>query len=121
MKSLTLVIPFYNETESIPLLYEKLREVLSTLENRYTVECIFVNDGSTDDSARTIKEIAARDPRVKSIEFSRNFGKEIALTAGITHASGDAIIMLDADLQHPPLDTLDAGYTDNMYSSGCSR
>jgi len=99
---ISLVIPFYNENDTIPLLYKELQRILPTIETRYAVECIFVNDGSTDKSALTIATIAAKDSRIKCIEFSRNFGKELALTAGITHAQGEAILMMDADLQHPP-------------------
>lgn len=101
-KTISVVIPFYNENENIPLLYAELQRVFEALKDRYEVECIFVNDGSTDGSDATVHAIAEKDPRVKAIEFSRNFGKELALSAGITHAFGDAVLMLDADLQHPP-------------------
>ncbi|MCW1929685.1 MAG: glycosyltransferase family 2 protein [Candidatus Kerfeldbacteria bacterium] len=101
-KSLSVVIPFYNEHENLPLLYTELQRVFETLADRYDIECIFVNDGSTDGSDSVIQSISEKDPRIKIIEFSRNFGKELALSAGIAHSSGEAVLMLDADLQHPP-------------------
>lgn len=100
-KFISLVIPAHNEEKNIPLIYRALKEVCAALP-AYEYECIFVNDGSTDGSATAVETLAAVDPRVKYIEFSRNFGKEMATTAGIEAATGDAVIMIDADLQHPP-------------------
>lgn len=84
------------------MLYAELRGVLNSLWNKYDCEVIFINDGSSDASALAIKNITNQNKKVKYIEFSRNFGKEIATTAGLHFAKGDAVIMLDADLQHPP-------------------
>lgn len=101
MKSVSIIIPIYNEEKNIPLLYSELSRVLAA-EKNYIFEIIFVNDGSADESHREIQKIIALDQKVKYIDFSRNFGKEIATTAGINHCRGDACFMMDADLQHPP-------------------
>src|SRR3989344_1691190 len=100
-KLISIVIPLINEEKNIPLIYTALLEVWTKLP-KYDYEFIFINDGSTDHSALAIAALAAKDSRVKCIEFSRNFGKEMATTAGIEAATGDAVIMIDADLQHPP-------------------
>ena len=99
-KLISVVIPVYNEKENIPPLLEALREVLSSLSYRY--ELVFVNDGSVDGSLESLREAANRNDRIKIVDFSRNFGKETALTAGCHYACGDAVITMDADLQHPP-------------------
>lgn len=100
-RRISIVIPVHNEEKNIPLVYSALQSVWEQIP-AYEYEFIFVNDGSTDGSATAIEALTAADPRVKYIEFSRNFGKELATTAGIEAAEGDAVIMLDADLQHPP-------------------
>ncbi|PIX90264.1 MAG: glycosyltransferase [Candidatus Moranbacteria bacterium CG_4_10_14_3_um_filter_45_9] len=101
MKSISFIIPAYNESANIAPLYEKLQSVLEPLRDRYMFEILFVNDGSEDTTAKEIRKIVNQDTRVKLIDFSRNFGKEIATTAGLHHCTGDACMMLDADLQHP--------------------
>lgn len=101
-KKLSFVVPVYNEQESLPLLHTKLCELMEFFAEQYDSEIILVNDGSTDTSWHLIEEFAHRDSRVKGICFTRNFGHQIALTAGYDKASGDAVISLDADLQHPP-------------------
>jgi len=100
-KSISIVIPVHNEVENIPLVYRAVKAVLNTLP-AYTYEIIFINDGSSDDSQKAINALSAEDLLVRGIEFTRNFGKEAATTAGIREAVGDAVICLDADLQHPP-------------------
>ena len=97
---LSLVIPVYNEEEVLPYLLEKLGPTLDALDCEH--EIVFVNDGSRDASARILSELAASDPRVKVISFSRNFGHQPAITAGLDFASGDAVVVMDADLQDPP-------------------
>lgn len=97
-KKISLVIPVFNEKENLDLLYEKISQVLT----RENFEIIFVNDGSTDGSMEKLQEIIKLNNNFKIINFSRNFGKEIAITAGINHCQGDACIIMDADLQHPP-------------------
>lgn len=100
-KSLSIIIPVYNEAANIRPLMAALLPVLTEL-SRYTCEIIFVDDGSTDRSVQAVEELMVTNSRIKLVEFSRNFGKELATTAGIHSATGDAVIMLDADLQHPP-------------------
>lgn len=101
MKTVSIIIPFLNEEGNIIPLYEALTSVAQKLP-QYRFEYLYVNDGSTDESARLIAELAAKDPCVKYLEFSRNFGKEAATSAGLHAAAGDCAIMIDADLQHPP-------------------
>lgn len=101
MKSILFVIPAYNEEKNIPLLYGELKEVFRPLEMTYSFEVLFVNDGSLDNTIGEIEKLANVDQSVKYIDFSRNFGKEVASTAGINNCKADACIMLDSDLQHP--------------------
>lgn len=96
----SLVVPSFNEEESLPLFYETCHEVLSGLDAAY--EIIFVDDGSADDTLGVIKRLAEKDNAVKYISLSRNFGHQAALRAGLEHADGDCVISIDADLQHPP-------------------
>ncbi len=105
---LSVVIPCHNEEE---VLRETNRRLLSALENiPMQLEVIYVDDGSTDTTAEILHELQTGDPRVRVVRFSRNFGHQMAITAGIEHASGDAVVIIDADLQDPPeviLDFLD--------------
>lgn len=96
---ISIVVPVYNEEKNIPVFYDKLENVLSAIE--YNYEIIFIDDGSLDNSLLEIKKLVSEDNRLKYIEFSRNFGKEMATTAGINMCEGDACVVLDADLQHP--------------------
>ncbi len=98
---ISLVLPAYREEQNIRLIYDELRKVLSTLEGRYNYEIIYVNDGSTDHTWQEIETLCHTDSHVKGVDLSRNFGKELALTAGIEAARGDVIITLDVDGQHP--------------------
>ena len=100
MKLLSLIVPVLNEEEAIPLFYEAVQEVLP--DEPYELEILFVDDGSTDRTLEIIEGLHARDPRVRAISFSRNFGKEAGLYAGLQHASGDYISLIDADLQQRP-------------------
>lgn len=99
---ISIVIPTFNEEGNIEVLYSQLKDVLSQLSIS-NFEIIYVNDGSSDDSLEKIKTLSLKDERVKFISFSRNFGHQNALKAGLDHAQGDAVISMDADLQHPPL------------------
>ncbi len=101
-KLISIVVPAYQEEKNLPLLYAQIQEVFRGLQEKYDYELILVNDGSTDGTWSVVKGLAERDPRVKGLDFSRNFGKELAMTAGIHAADGDACILMDADLQHPP-------------------
>lgn len=102
MKTISIIVPVYNESANIPAIYDAITRVWCDSLPRYRYELIFVNDGSRDDTASRVCELTAKDPQVKFIDFSRNFGKELAMTAGLNAASGDAVMMIDADLQHPP-------------------
>jgi dolichol-phosphate mannosyltransferase len=97
---LSVIIPIYNEEENIHLLYERLVKVCSEVTASF--EFIFINDGSADRSVYLIRQLAALDSRIKFIDLSRNFGHQIAVSAGIDHATGEAIVIIDADLQDPP-------------------
>ena len=97
---LSLVLPVFNEEEVIPALLERLATLLERLPLR--TEVIFVDDGSIDGSARLLREAVQRDPRLRLLSLSRNFGHQPAITAGLDHANGDAVVVMDADLQDPP-------------------
>lgn len=99
-KLVSIVISVYNEEKNLPELYRQLQEVLSQCVVDH--EIIFVNDGSKDNSLFILRELVAQNSRVRVINFTRNFGHEIAMTAGLDYARGNAIIFMDADLQHPP-------------------
>ncbi len=102
MKKVSVVIPMYYEEEVAQICYDRVSEVLEKLKKEYDYEIIFVNDGSKDKTLSILKEIASKDSKVKIISFSRNFGHQVAVTAGIKEVSGDAIVIMDADLQDPP-------------------
>ncbi len=97
---LSVIIPIYNEEANIPTLYERLRGVLDPMGLRY--EFIFINDGSRDQSLRLVQALAQRDEGVRYVDFSRNFGHQIAVTAGLDLSVGEAVVIIDADLQDPP-------------------
>lgn len=97
---LSVVLPAYNEEESVPLAADVIGDLLTQAGIDH--ELIFVNDGSRDHTWRAIQEAAARRPQVRGIHFSRNFGKEAAIFAGLAQAKGDCCVVLDCDLQHPP-------------------
>jgi len=99
-KTITLIICAYNEEDVIDIFYERLTKVINSLPFNFVI--LFVNDGSTDCTAERLSYLRDQDERVALLDLSRNFGKEIALTAGIDYALGDAVIILDADLQDPP-------------------
>lgn len=100
-KLISIILPFFNEEENVRPLYRLLTESCASVGQDYLFEFIFVNDGSLDAGGLIVEEFARTDARVKYIEFSRNFGKEIAVTAGLHNCAGDAAIMIDTDLQHP--------------------
>ncbi len=101
MKKISIIIPTYNEEESLPFLFERLNELAKKIEN-YEFEFLFINDGSKDKTLEIIKEQRKVDSKISYVDFSRNFGKEIAMIAGLDYATGDAVIFMDADLQDPP-------------------
>ena len=97
----SIVVPMYNEQESLEILYQELNRVTDTIKD-YEFEYLFVNDGSKDNTLQEIQRLATADDRVRYVSFSRNFGKEAALYAGLSNADGDYIATMDADLQDPP-------------------
>jgi dolichol-phosphate mannosyltransferase len=96
----TIVAPIFNERENIPELYRRVREVMDSTGEAW--ELLLVDDGSTDGSTEMIRELAKQDERVRPVIFARNFGHQIAITAGWDYARGDAVVVIDADLQDPP-------------------
>lgn len=113
-KILSVVVSVYNEEQALPLFYQTAKPILEALSWDY--ELLFVNDGSRDGSRRLLEQMAEQDKKVRVISFSRNFGHEAAMIAGVDYASGDAIVCMDADLQHPPqciptiIEKLEQGY-----------
>ncbi len=125
MKKITIIIPAYNEEEALPYLYERLEKLMKEIQN-YEFEVLFVDDGSKDKTLEIIKEMREYDKRINYVTFSRNFGKEIAMLAGLDYATGDAVIFMDADLQDPPelipelIQYWEQGY-DDVYAKRSSR
>lgn len=101
MKKVTILIPAYNEEEVLPALMERMENVVNGI-TRFEFEYLFVNDGSTDSTLFMLQQYSRQNPRVRYIDLSRNFGKETAMLAGFDYAEGDAVIIIDADLQQPP-------------------
>lgn len=102
MKKISFVIPMYYEEEVADECYRRVKKVCDSLKDKYDYEIIFVNDGSKDKTLSILEKIAEEDKNVKVISFSRNFGHQAAVTAGLKYVTGDAIIIMDADLQDPP-------------------
>ena len=100
MKKVSIIVPCYNEEESIPLFYKEIRKVFSKIN--YKLELIFINDGSKDKTLELIKNLSKEDKEANYISLSRNFGKEAAMWAGLKHSTGDYITIMDCDLQDPP-------------------
>ena len=100
MPELSIVIPVYNEEQNIPLLYSRIRPVAESVSPDY--EIIFVNDGSHDNTIGLVRDLASREHNVKYIDFSRNFGHQMAVMAGLDHSTGKYVAIIDADLQDPP-------------------
>jgi polyisoprenyl-phosphate glycosyltransferase len=98
----SVIIPCYNEAAVLPETHRRLAEVADRLQAKATFEFIFVDDGSRDETARVLQELSLADARMRGLRLSRNFGQQIATTAGLEHASGDAVVLMDADLQDPP-------------------
>lgn len=115
MKLISIVVPCYNEAEAIPFFYQEVKDVVAQLPD-YDFELLFVDDGSSDNTLEVIKNLSTKDRSISYLTFSRNFGKESALLAGLEHAQGDYVSTMDADCQDPPsllpklLEYLDQGY-----------
>lgn len=124
-KIITLLIPTYNEEDVLPLLLKRLDDLAKPLKS-YQLEFLFINDGSKDRTLEILKDFAANDDRISYINLSRNFGKEVAMIAGLDHVEGDATIIIDADLQDPPelipemIKLWEDGY-DDVYAKRRSR
>ena len=103
MKKISILIPCYNEESCLPLLYEQLVKLPGLCQKQYDWEFLFVNDGSRDKTLDILTELREKDSRVCYVDLSRNFGKESAMLAGFDYVSGDCMIIMDADLQHPPM------------------
>ncbi len=122
MDRISIIVPCYNESEALPLFMKEMYRVMDTMkENDF--EIILVNDGSKDNTKEVMLDLAKRDERVKYILFSRNFGKEAAIFAGLQHATGDYVAMMDADLQDPPslLPEMYRAVTEEGYDSVATR
>ena len=125
MKKITILVPAYNEEEALPFLYERVSKIMDEMKN-YEFELLFVNDGSKDNTLNEIKELRIKDKRISYVDFSRNFGKEIGMIAGLDYATGDCVIIMDADLQDPPelipqmVELWEQGY-DDVYAQRKSR
>jgi dolichol-phosphate mannosyltransferase len=125
-KLITYLFPIYNEEDNINHLYEIVNRTTIPLVKKYDLEILFVNDGSKDSSLAKLLAIQKIDKRVRIIDFARNFGHQVAVTAGIDHAKGDALVIMDADLQDPPsvslelIEKWEQGY-DVVYAQRRSR
>lgn len=101
MGKISVIVPCYNEEESLPFFYKEMVKVMDEM-NDFSFEIIGINDGSSDNTLKELKNLANKDNRVKYISFSRNFGKEAAIYAGLENSKGEYVVMMDADLQDPP-------------------
>lgn len=125
MKKVSILVPCYNEEASLPALYDALHGLMEA-NKQYDWEVLLVNDGSRDRTMEVIKELRAKDSRICYIDLSRNFGKENAMLAGFDHVTGDCMVIMDADLQHPPhvvpemLKKWEEGY-DDVYGQRLTR
>lgn len=124
-KLVSILVPAYNEEEVLNMLYERLKKIIDS-NTKYNFEILFINDGSKDNTLKIIKELRNKDSNVCYLNLSRNFGKEIAMIAGLDYVKGDCVIIIDADLQDPPelipqmLNFWEEGY-DDVYAKRRSR
>ena len=122
---ISLIVPCYNEQESLPIFYEEITKIMATIT--YDYELLLINDGSKDDTLHIMKTLAEKDSHVKYLSFSRNFGKESAMYAGFCNAGGDYVAVMDADMQDPPsllpqmLEILKSGEYDSVATRRVSR
>lgn len=102
MKKISLIVPCYNEEQVIDMFYKETVKTLYNLKDKYEYEFVFVDDGSRDNTLNILREMKKKDDKISIISFSRNFGKEAGIYAGLNNATGDLVVIMDADLQHPP-------------------
>lgn len=123
MEKISVVVPCYNEEKALPLFYEELKKNIKDFARNVEFEILLVNDGSKDETLKIMKDLAKKDDRVKYVSFSRNFGKEAAIYAGLENASGDYVTLMDADLQDPPslLKEMYKAVTDENYDAVGTR
>ena len=125
MKKITILVPVYNEEEVVEIFYKEIIKVINSIKN-YRFEILFVNDGSKDNTLNLIKKMQKKDKIISYIDLSRNYGKEIAMAAGIDNVDADAMIIIDVDLQDPPelivemIKYFEEGY-DDVYAKRKSR
>ena len=108
MQKISIIVPCYNEQEVLNLFHEEIHKtVLDKIQDKYTYELLFINDGSSDKTLEVLKNLKKIDNNIHIISFSRNFGKEAAMYAGLENSTGDLVVIMDADLQHSPEKILD--------------
>src|SRR5699024_6370470 len=107
MKKILISVPAYNEEENVFPLYQTLEKTLESVNNKYEFEILFIDDGSSDETVKKVKSLMKEKTNVSLIELSRNYGKEIAMVAGFDYFEHDAMVTMDADLQHPAATILD--------------
>ena len=127
VKKVSIVVPCYNEEESLPIFYETIVKIAKELKDKVVFEFLFIDDGSKDKTLSVLKDLVKQDKRVRYISFSRNFGKEAAMLAGLEHAKGDYVTIMDADLQDPPsllaemIELLESGEYDCVATKSTNR
>lgn len=127
MKKIGIIVPCYNEQEAIPYFYDEVNKISNNMKENAEFEFLFINDGSKDNTLNVLRDLSKKDSRVKYISFSRNFGKEAAMYAGLKEISGDYIAIMDADLQDPPsllpemFETLEQGEYDCVATRRVTR
>lgn len=125
MKRISVLVPCYNEEESLPILYDELKKIMDS-QTQYDWEILFVNDGSKDRTLDILRTLSSEDERICYIDLSRNFGKEKAMLAGFDNVTGDCMVIMDADMQHPPREIVhmiakwEQGY-DDVYAMRLTR
>ena len=125
-KLLSVIVPCYNEEEAIPFFYDEMLKTIDVFKNRFSdvdFEMLFIDDGSTDNTMGVVKELRNKDERVRYVSFSRNFGKEAGIYAGLEKSKGDYVVIMDADLQDPPslLPDMFSAIVDEGYDSVATR
>ena len=122
MEKLSIVVPCYNEEDVIDIFYDKLIEITAKISDKYDYEIVFIDDGSSDKTFSKMKSLREKNSKIKIISFSRNFGKEAGIYAGLGSSVGDLVVVMDADLQHPPKLILDMiKYIEEGYDTVATR